>query len=225
MPSNRLAAGRGPRASIASGNQALRRFASVALITMFLAPSARAEALAEPYQACLKIGSDQQIESCSAAIQSGKWSGKDLAWAYNNRGFAYFLAGDLDRAFADDNEAIRLDPNDAPAFLNRGTVYLQRDDLDHAIADFSETIRLDPNHVLAYNTRGLAYLSEAIRIEPAFVVAVNNRGRAYQAKGDLDHAIADFEQATRINPKYASAFNNLALAQMLKGDADRAISN
>jgi hypothetical protein len=95
MPSNRLApaAGRGPRAFIAGGSQALRRFASVALITMFLAPSARADALAEPYRACLQMSSDRQIESCTAAIQSGKWSGKNLAWAYNNRGFAYLLAG------------------------------------------------------------------------------------------------------------------------------------
>jgi tetratricopeptide (TPR) repeat protein len=154
MPSNRLApaAGRGSRAFVAGGNQALYRFAAVAPITMFLtvflAPSAQAEALAEPYRACLEMGSVRQIESCTAAIQSGKWSGKALAWAYNNRGLAYFSAGDLDRAFADDSEAIRLDPNDAPAFNNRGMVYMQRDDLDHAIADFSETIRLDPNYVI-----------------------------------------------------------------------------
>lgn len=30
-------------------------------------------------------GSNLQISRCTAAIRSGKWSGKGLAWAYNNR--------------------------------------------------------------------------------------------------------------------------------------------
>jgi hypothetical protein len=28
---------------------------------------------------------DLRINGCTAAIQSGKWSGKNLAWAFNNR--------------------------------------------------------------------------------------------------------------------------------------------
>jgi hypothetical protein len=32
---------------------------------------------------------DQQVSGCTAAIQSGKWSGQGLAWAFNDRGFAH----------------------------------------------------------------------------------------------------------------------------------------
>jgi hypothetical protein len=30
-----------------------------------------------------------RISGCTAAIEPGKWSGKDLAWAYDGRGAAY----------------------------------------------------------------------------------------------------------------------------------------
>jgi tetratricopeptide (TPR) repeat protein len=66
------------------------------------------------------VSRDQQIEACTAAIESGRWRGAGLAWAYNNRSFAYILRGDYDRGIADADEAIRLDPHDAAAFNNRG---------------------------------------------------------------------------------------------------------
>ena len=46
----------------------------------------------------------------------------------------YRFKGDLDRAFADLDQAVGLDPKDAPAYANRGMIYQARDDLDHAIA-------------------------------------------------------------------------------------------
>jgi tetratricopeptide (TPR) repeat protein len=42
--------------------------------------------------------------------------------------------------------------------------------------------------------------------------AFNNRGNTYKAKGDLDHAIADFSQAIRINPRSAVAYFNRGIA-------------
>jgi tetratricopeptide (TPR) repeat protein len=126
---------------------------------------------------------DQQISGCTAAIQSGKWSGRGLAWAFNNRGFAYYLKDELDPAFADFEQAIRLDPNDAIAFNNRGLIYQSKGDLARAIADYDETIRLDPTYVFAFN----------------------NRGGAYAGKNEYDHAIADYSEAIRLDPTFAVA--------------------
>ncbi len=147
--------------------------------------------------ACVKMSAgislDQKIDGCTAAIESGGWSGAKLAWAFNNRAIAYQLKGDLDRAFAYLDQAIRLDPNDAPAYANRGMIYQARDDLDHAVADYDEAIRLNPAHPLAFNNRATAYkdkkeydraitdLNEAIRLAPQFVQAFHNRAGAYES--------------------------------------------
>ena len=48
----------------------------------------------------------------------------------NNRGFAYQSKGDYDRAIADLNEAIRLDPKLALAYNRRGLAYHHMGDYD-----------------------------------------------------------------------------------------------
>ena len=63
---------------------------------------------------------DEQIVGCSNAIKSGRYTGKDLAAAFNDRGAAYRVTGDFDHAIQDYNQAIKLNPNDATAFYYRG---------------------------------------------------------------------------------------------------------
>ena len=38
-------------------------------------------------------------------------------------------------------------------------------------------------------------------IDPKYADAYNNRGLAYRAKGDYDHAIADYNEAIRLDPR------------------------
>src|SRR5258708_7400952 len=97
---------------------------------------------------------DEQIAGCGNAIDSGKISGKDLAAAFSRRGKAYQARGDLDRAFADNEQAMRLDPDSAIAVAGRGNVYFLRKDYDRAIADYVRAIALDPVYAYAFNNRG-----------------------------------------------------------------------
>src|ERR1700722_4031325 len=83
---------------------------------------------------------DLQISGCTASIQSGRWSGSGLAWAFNNRCSAYNYAGDQDRALTDCSQAIRLDPKFAIAYTGRGVAYEAKGDHDRAIADHTEAI-------------------------------------------------------------------------------------
>src|SRR2546421_12611482 len=78
------------------------------------------------------------ITDCTPSINSGKWKGRNLAAYYSNRAAAYREQGDNDRAIADYNEAIRLDPERTLAFLGRGIAFSEKGDNDRAIADFSE---------------------------------------------------------------------------------------
>jgi tetratricopeptide (TPR) repeat protein len=111
---------------------------------------------------------DPMIEGCTAVIQSER-----RAWAFNNRGVAYLGKGNRDRAIADFNQAIQLEPKYVLAYTNRGIAHKSRGDFDRAIADFTEAITLDSTAALAYR----------------------NRGWAYYHRSDNDHAIGDFNQA------------------------------
>jgi lipoprotein NlpI len=68
-------------------------------------------------------------------------------------------------------------------------------------------------------------LSEAIRLEPKLVFAYVDRGNAYRAKGDNDHAIADFSEAIRLDPKSADAYYNRGLAYLYSADLAKALAD
>ena len=77
----------------------------------------------------------------------------------------YEIKGAEDRAIADYNEAIRLDPKSLFAYNNRGNAYRAKGDNDHAITDYNEAIRLDPKYAFAYCGRGLAERAQGHAVE------------------------------------------------------------
>jgi len=77
---------------------------------------------------------DLRIESCSAMIQQNA----NDAVAYHNRGDAYGLKGDIDRAIADYSKAIEVNPSYAPAYNNRGRAYASKGDYIRAVGDVTK---------------------------------------------------------------------------------------
>jgi tetratricopeptide (TPR) repeat protein len=63
---------------------------------------------------------------------------------------------------------------------------------------------------------------EAIALDPKYAFA---RAAAYGAKGDNDHAIAEFGEAIRFDAKDAAAYSSRGAAYRAKGDNDRAIAD
>jgi hypothetical protein len=80
-----------------------------------------------------------------------------LAEAYNNRGNAYRDLDQLQKAFADYNQAIRIKPDYVEAYNNRGNIYYDLKKYQLAIKDYKKSISLRPNYRLAFLNRGLAY--------------------------------------------------------------------
>ena len=161
----------------------------------------------------------------------------DSSPLYNDRGVIYLKKTELDKALADFNKAIEINPRYYEVYHNRGIVYETKGEYDSAIKEYNKSLAINPKYVKAYDNRGrssygLGKLDEAISdyniaigLNPEFVDSYNNRGNVYEKKGQLDKAFADFNKAVELNPKYHDAYYNRGNIYRNKGELDRAIAD
>jgi Tfp pilus assembly protein PilF len=156
---------------------------------------------------------EQRIAACGRLIASGKLGNGDLAQAYFQRAVNMIvIRAELDQSLADLNEAIRLDPSQAPAHAIRAARFIRTGNLDRALADLNEAKRLNPNSGTVHNDFGLYYIAigdydralvefnESLRLFPQFLYAYKNRAVTYEHKGELAAALADFRTALSMDP-------------------------
>lgn len=152
---------------------------------------------------------DERIANCSTIISASR-PGPDIAWAYANRGNAYYTKGQYDRTVQDFSEAIKLDGSRADRYYGRGRAYRSLGEYDKAIADFSTAIAgFDPSKYPAFYKRDY----------------FNSRGGAFLSKKEYDLALADYDDAIRVDPLYADSYYNRSFAYRGKGDYERAIGD
>ena len=96
----------------------------------------------------------------------------------------YLKLGEREKALADYQEAIRLDPKNVWGYLGLAGLYRDNGDLDKALAAFNEAVRIAPQYAPAYTGRA------------AF----------HRDRGDFDKALADYNEAIRVSPKDVSAY-------------------
>ena len=89
-----------------------------------------------------------------------------------------------DRALADLNESLRLEPKDPQVLAARGHLHVSRMRLDEALADANEAIRLAPT------------------CPDGFAV----RAGVLNWRHEYDKAIADLDQAIRLDPMDADSY-------------------
>jgi tetratricopeptide (TPR) repeat protein len=111
----------------------------------------------ECYQGTLDETGERSIKVCSRILARGKVRDRDLARTYNNRGLAYITDKELDKAMADFDAAVRIDPTYPFAYDNRGVVWRMRSQFDRAIVEHNEAIRREPTFISAYVNRGMAF--------------------------------------------------------------------
>jgi tetratricopeptide (TPR) repeat protein len=143
--------------------------------------------------------------------------------------------GDVDRAIAEYNEALRLDPGNAEAYYGRGLAYDSKDDYDRAIADLSSAISIKPDWPVAFYKRGLVYseadkyssaisdFSEAIRLDPNKADFFIARADAYQSSKNITAALSDLGRAISVDGRNASAFDKRGDIYYSMHDFDQAI--
>ncbi len=157
----------------------MRAILLAAVLTSTFLSVASAQSLDQQWAWCRDDNSARLIRACTAVIRSGHQTPEDLARAYFNRGRAWSDKGQFDRAIADFDQAIRLDPEYPDAFNNRGVAYAGKGQFDRAIEDYDRAIALDPN----------------------YAIAIYNRGLAAQSLGRTDEAAAYFARAKQVGPR------------------------
>jgi tetratricopeptide (TPR) repeat protein len=98
------------------------------------------------------------------------------AEAYYWRGIVYEKMNRYDRALADFEEAVKLDPNHFDAHLQIDWLYARQHKWDAILPHWSRFLDLNPSHARAYL----------------------ERGGAYYHKGDLNRALADTRRACEL---------------------------
>ena len=104
---------------------------------------------------------EPRIIGCTALIDAGQATPAALAIAYNNRGNAFVVKGDYERAIQDFDRSIKLNGTYAKPFNNRGVAYLKKGEYDLAIKAFDEATRLNPDYGEAFANRAEAYLKKS----------------------------------------------------------------
>ncbi|MBI4949811.1 MAG: tetratricopeptide repeat protein [Deltaproteobacteria bacterium] len=157
---------------------------------------------------------------------------------WSNLGLAYKDRGELDRAVANYERAIEIDPGYAEAYGNRGATYLRMGRMDEALDDLSTAIRLNPRVPELYGNRGVVFinigeyekavkdLTESISLDASTAAkGFFNRGIAYKALGMNAEAVADFTRTIEADPSFAGAYNNRGGAYLRTGDFKNAIKD
>lgn len=177
---------------------------------------------------------DKALQDLSAAIKAAP----QRALSYLDRGV--LLATRMrafERAIADFNRTLELDPKNVPALIARGSTYSDLGQFGRAIADFGRAIDLSPQNSEAFRKRALARsrsgqenealtdYTAALRINPRNTYALTGRAGLEASLGHSDLAIVDLDAAIAINADDAVSFYNRGYARYALEDYVRALAD
>ncbi len=155
---------------------------------------------------------------------------------WHERGLAYALAGDLQRAVADFTTAVDLAPDNAGLLLSRGKAHHDLKQYDKALADLTAALQLAPQHTdiliersevfvrLNRYDEALADLTTALQISPSASLYFH-RGNVHARQGNHEAALADFSQVLQLDPEASGAYTNRGNAHLQLGELDQALAD
>jgi tetratricopeptide (TPR) repeat protein len=156
----------------------MKAFKAIAVVAAFLlalcgagGPAAAGDAMVD----CLSDDNGRRIDGCSALIDDPGVAPEQRSFAFGMRALAYSLRGVFDKALADYDQAIGLNPDYAVALNNRAWVYFK----------------------LGRGSDGARDVERALQLSPGSPYALDTRAHIRQADGDAEAALADYEHAMR----------------------------
>ena len=192
-------------------------FAATALLSLACLSAPAAAADAEPRCGEVTNNPELSIKVCTRLIEFAGLDRPELAKAYYTRALDWASQGNHDRALADFNMAVELDPKLPGIYYNRALSWSEKGDHDRAIADYNASLQLSPRDSRAYTgraveltvkgelNRALADYEEVIRLEPQGMGGYFGRGRVRFYAGDFMAAASDFIRAHQLDPSIYTA--------------------
>ena len=139
-----------------------------------------------------------------------------LPWAHISLSFIYILKREYDKAIAEGERAVALDPSGSEAYSQYASTLLFACRPEEAIPMFQKAIRLNPNAstytfvFLGHAFRNAGRFEEAvsaykkgIQRAPDFIVAHVGLGTTYSLMGREKEARAEAKEVLRINPNFS----------------------
>lgn len=148
-----------------------------------------------------RIGSQEALKEKTGLVVEEKKI--EFAKQHAAKGYDFQELSENDKAIAEYEISINLDPNFEMPYELLSAIYSGRKDWGKAYS----------------------YISEAIRINPSNAETRNNLGVVYMETGRFDEAVNAFQSAIKIRPDYASAYHNLGATYIQKQEYIPAISS
>jgi len=182
-----------------------------------------------PCMAAIAANDDDGIVAlCGAQIDNEKAAQDDRVRALIARAAAFARKDQIERAIADYNAVLNLDPKRADTFNARGELWWKKGDRPRALTDFAAAIKLNPDHAAARgNYKSLALELERLGAEmavagkPGFDCAAARRAVEKAICADPDLADLDRQiSATNVQLVRDAAVASPRAAQALRREQD-----
>jgi tetratricopeptide (TPR) repeat protein len=159
------------------------------------------------------------------------------AWEHYALGRSFLQASRLDRASAELQEALVLEPQGFWPNFYQGTCAYRLEQYQEALTAFSVCIGAEPENAICFYNRALAYTGlqcpkralkdydHALRLDATLAPAALNRGLLHYDNGRWSEAAADFQHALEHGADPATIHYNLALVHRAQGNRTSALES
>lgn len=154
-----------------------------------------------------------------------------------NLGKAYLKEGRLDRAAAEFQAALAMNPNNRAAHVALANLYHRLGKMESAVKEYEAAVRTIPDPSRARSILGQIYLDEgrtdwavkefqkALDLKPDFVEARLNLGVAYHALGHYGLAVEEYRKIQDEAVVFPVVYYNLGLSLWRLGEREQAVAS
>ena len=155
--------------------------------------------------------------------------------SHYNLGLAYYQSGQIEKAIAAYQKAIKLEPNFADAYGGLGVIYWRSGNLDDAIRHCQKAIKITPENIefhqnltRIYWQKGMYHAAAVgyriiLELNPSDENALHHLGLILLSKQEYHEAVSCFQKVLQTNPDNALTHGALGTAYYKLGENDPAI--